>query len=200
MTSLSWTRRPRAPAAMLLPAGAGSAALGMGRRVLDAVRRAARKMARGGEGEAAPPVEQAGGADVFGTPDFMDWFAGLMVRPDVGRTDIAARRADAAIEDQKASAPCECCLRPMPAAGRCAECRANGVWYCAVCHDRLGDLNKRRLNAAAEDRKASAPCDGCGRPMQAADRCGECRSMGLWFCDACHDRLSGLAARRIAGR
>ena len=174
--------------------------MGMGRRVLDAVRRAARKMARGGEGEAAPPVEQAGGADVFGTPDFMDWFAGLMVRPDVGRTDIAARRADAAIEDQRASAPCECCLRPMPAAGRCAECRANGVWYCAVCHDRLGDLNKRRLNAAAEDRKASAPCDGCGRPMQAADRCGECRSMGLWFCDACHDRLSGLAARRIAGR
>ena len=78
----------------------------------------------------------------------MDWFAGLMLRPDVGRVDVAARRADAAIEDQR----------------------------------------------------ASAPCDGCGRPMQAADRCGTCRSRGLWFCDGCHDRLRGLAARRIAGR
>ena len=87
-------------------------------------------MARGGDGEAAaPPVEQSGGADVFGTPDFMDWFAGLMLRPDVGRTDIAARRADAAIEDQRrrrrasaVSAPC----RP-PAAAPSAAPTACGI-------------------------------------------------------------------------
>ena len=175
----------------------------------DIARWAARRMARGGAGggggggagpPAPPPAERAGGAGGFGTPDFMEWFAGLMLRPNVGRVDVAARRADAAIEDQKASAPCECCLRPMPASDRCAECRANGVWYCATCHDRLGDLNGRLLNAAAENQRASAPCDGCGRPMQAADRCGTCRSRGLWFCDGCHDRLRGLAARRIAGR
>ena len=170
-------------------------------------RRAARWMARGaaaggGEGAPAPPapnVEQDVGAGVFGEPDFMDWFAGVIARSAARpRLDVSRCRANAAIEDQKASAPCECCRRLMPAAGRCADCRANGVWYCAACHDRLADLVDRRLNAAAEDQKTAAPCDGCRRVMLAADRCDDCRAMGLWFCDGCHARLDALAARHAA--
>ena len=156
-------------------------------------------MLRNGGAPPAPAVGQAAPAAVFGEPDFMDWFAGVIVRSAARpRLDVSGRRANTAIEDQKASAPCECCRRLMPAAGRCAECRANGVWYCAACHDRLADLLDRRLNAAAEDQKAAALCDGCRRVMPAAGRCAECRVMGLWLCDACHARLDALVARHAA--
>ena len=186
-----------------------------GLRVREAARRAARRMARGGAAaaaagaagapapESAPPpappaAEQAGGSGSFGTPDFMDWLAGLMARPACPGLDVDERRANAAAENQRASAPCDCCRRLMPASGRCAECRASGVWYCAACHDRLADMADRRLNAAAENQRASAPCDGCRRVMRAADRCDDCRSMGMWFCDGCHAVLEGLAARHAA--
>ena len=96
------------------------------------------------------------------------------------------------------SAPCDGCGNPMPAAGRCDECCANGMWYCAACRDRIEDLSRRKINAAAENQKASAPCDGCGNPMPAGDRCEGCRARGLWMCTACHARLICMAGRRAA--
>ena len=146
-----------------------------GGRVEKAARRAARWVARGaaggGEGAPAPPapnVEQGVGAAMFGEPDFMDWFAGVIARSAARpHLDVNGRRANAAIDDQKASAPCECCRCLMPAAGRCAHCRANGVWYCAACHDRMADLTavstsppriKRRR------RRATAAGMSCRRP------------------------------------
>ena len=140
-----------------------------------------------------------GGGGLLMQPGFMEWMADRMAMPD-GRPDIAERRANAAAENRKASAPCESCGRDMPAAGRCDECRANGVWYCAPCHDRLADLARRKRNAGAESQKSVSLCDGCARVMREGDRCDDCRATGLWICAVCHVDLIRLAGIRAAGR
>ena len=146
---------------------------------------------------AAAPDAGGPGAGLLMQLGFMEWMAERMVRPS-DRIDMAERRARRHIEDQKASAPCECCGTVMPAAGRCDECHATGVWYCATCHDRLEDMARRKVNAYAENQKESAPCDGCGHAMLAADRCEDCRANGLWICVACHARLICMAGQRAA--
>lgn len=119
----------------------------------------------GGPGAAATAVPTAAPGFLM-QPGFMEWMADRMVEPHT-QIDMDARRAQRHIENQRPSAPCDGCGNPMPAAGRCDECRANGMWYCAACHDRLEDLSRRKINAAAENQKASAPCDGCGCDMPA---------------------------------
>ena len=150
----------------------------------------------GGSGAAATAVPTAAPGFLM-QPGFMEWMADRMVEPST-RIDMDARRAQRHIENQRPSAPCDGCGNPMPAAGRCDECRANGMWYCAACHDCLEDLSRRKINAAAENQKASAPCDGCGCDMLSGDRCGDCRARGLWMCAACHARLICMAGRRAA--
>ena len=155
--------------------------------------------------DAAPDTGGSADADAVATaapgflmqPGFMKWMADRMVEPST-RIDMDARRAQRHVENQRPSAPCDGCGNPMPAAGRCDECRANGMWYCAACHDRLEDLSRRKINAAAENQKASAPCDGCGRDMLSGDRCDDCRARGLWICAACHARLICMAGQRAA--
>ena len=68
---------------------------------------------------------------LFGPPEFKAAMSDIWQ----GAADrVAVSRANAAAEDQKTSAPCGSCGRLMPAAERCADCRANGVWFCAACH------------------------------------------------------------------
>ena len=76
-------------------------------------------------------VDLGGGAMMVGTPNFMR----EIMAPAAGR--LKGTRAKAKAENQKASAPCDACGRLMPAAERCAGCRASGVWYCAACHARF---------------------------------------------------------------
>lgn len=75
---------------------------------------------------------------VFGAPDQQAMLTDAL-RSAAARN--ATSRANAAAENQKTEAPCHGCGRPMPAAERCAACRANGVWYCDACHARFeGEL------------------------------------------------------------
>ena len=52
-------------------------------------------------------------------------------------------------------------------------------------------LKGTRAKAKAENQKASAPCEACGRLMPAAERCAACRENGVWYCAGCHARLEG---------
>ena len=49
----------------------------------------------------------------------------------------------------------------------------------------------KRARAPEEARKASAPCNGCGRIMPAAERCAGCVASGSWYCRACHAKYEG---------
>lgn len=62
----------------------------------------------------------------------------------------------------------------------------NAIWQAAAA-----DVDTCRARAHAENQKASAPCDACGRLMPAAERCADCRRNGLWYCSGCHARFEG---------
>ena len=114
------------------------------------------------------------------------------------RLDVNRCRANAAIEDQKASAPCACCRRPMPAA---AAVPSAAPMACGIARPAMIILPTCLIAASTPlpKIKRRGHCDGCRRPMQAAARCDDCRVMGLWLCDGCHATLATLAAARAAG-
>ena len=63
-----------------------------------------------------------------------------------------------------------------------------------IWRESAASVDARRARADAENQKTSAPCDACGRPMSAADRCADCRASGMWFCSACHTRFAAVFA------
>ena len=73
-------------------------------------------------------------ATLYGPPEFRDAMSDML---RLAADDVAIHRLNAAAENQKTAAPCGGCGRLMPAAERCADCRANGVWFCAGCHARF---------------------------------------------------------------
>ena len=107
----------------------------VGRRAREkAARRAARSGGAGGSGSDIVEVDLGGGAVLIGRPDFM----GSPMAAALSQLKFAPEAApNVEAENQKTEAPCAACGRLMPAAERCAACRASGVWYCAGCHARL---------------------------------------------------------------
>ena len=115
----------------------GGGAPHVGRRMREkAARRAARSGGAHGAGHAGSDiveVDLGGGAVLIGRPDFM----GSPMAAALSQLKFAQAPPNVEAENQKTEAPCAACGRLMPAAERCAACRASGVWYCAGCHARL---------------------------------------------------------------
>ena len=116
-------------------------------------RKAVRRAARASDMAQATEFGSNGGAepssmtelDVGGTRVTVFGAAGPQaILVDAMRSAVArsqAARSNAAAENQKTEVPCHGCGRLMPAAERCAGCRASGVWYCDAYHARFeGEL------------------------------------------------------------